>query len=250
MAAKHDLAEGGKLCHAVAHGGDRDPCGRLEGVAIGAGADRRESERSSTRRRSHLETATVAGRQQFRFTMVAPLPHRADRVDYPARRQAIAACQFRIPRMATAERAAFGQQFRAGGAVNRPVDTAAAKQGAVGGIDDGVDSQGGEVGVYGTQRGSRAIIPDYPIGSVQSGAGVGQRDRAIIPDYPIGSVGVQPDWPSADRCVGLKPDLQAVDGSNTAVRMDFLGKLYARAAHRASCEKIPATVDRSAPFRL
>ena len=42
---------------------------------------------------------------------------------------------------------AGGEQARAGGMMDGPIDTAAAKQGLVGGVDDGVDAELGDIAV-------------------------------------------------------------------------------------------------------
>ncbi len=45
------------------------------------------------------------------------------------------------------------KQLRAGGAMIAPSDPAAAKQRRIGGIDDGIQRERGEVGLNGTQGG-------------------------------------------------------------------------------------------------
>jgi hypothetical protein len=66
--------------------------------------------------------------------------------------QAIAAGDLRLSGRAAAERAAFGQQIGTGGAVNGAVDTAAAEQRFIGGVDDGVDVELGDVAFKGAER--------------------------------------------------------------------------------------------------
>jgi hypothetical protein len=44
------------------------------------------------------------------------------------------------------EGAAFGEQLRPGGAMDRTVDAASAKQRTIRGVDDGVNAQAGNVG--------------------------------------------------------------------------------------------------------
>src|SRR4051812_672916 len=48
--------------------------------------------------------------------------------------------------LATVKRPAFGQEFRACRPMDRPIDTAPAKQRRIGRVDDGVNAQRGDVG--------------------------------------------------------------------------------------------------------
>src|SRR5688572_27075618 len=63
-----------------------------------------------------------------------------------ARLQPIAPCYLRLASATAAQRAAFGEQFRPGGAVDGAVHAAASEQGRVGGIDEGVNVEGRDVG--------------------------------------------------------------------------------------------------------
>jgi hypothetical protein len=62
-------------------------------------------------------------------------------VDDVGRGQAVAERQLGLARLAAAERAAFGEQFGPGGAMDRAVDPAAAEQRGVRGVDDRVDCE-------------------------------------------------------------------------------------------------------------
>ena len=53
---------------------------------------------------------------------------------------------FGVAGFAAMEGSAFGQKFGAGGAVNRAVDAAPAEQARIGGVDDGVNAQGRDIG--------------------------------------------------------------------------------------------------------
>jgi len=103
-------------------------------------------------RRGQLERAPVTGFEQGRFTGTATLPHRADRMDHVPRRQPMASRHFRIAGRATAKRAAFGEQFRSGGAMDRAVHPATAQQRLVRGIDDCVHGESRDVRVERAQR--------------------------------------------------------------------------------------------------
>src|SRR5438876_57100 len=64
---------------------------------------------------------------------------RPDRVNDKARRQTIAASNFRFPGLTTAQRSTFREQFGAGRAMNRAINSAAAKKRRICGIHDGID---------------------------------------------------------------------------------------------------------------
>ncbi len=75
-----------------------------------------------------LQRTPVARGQQLRLAGVAAMPHRADRVDDVARRQAIATRDLGIAGGAAAEGPAFGEQFGSGRAMDRAIDAAAAQE--------------------------------------------------------------------------------------------------------------------------
>ena len=118
--------------------------------------DRRENDRrrsrspgtrsSADRARPRAQRRAIAGREQIRLAARAAVPHRPDRVDDVFRRQVVAARDLRRAGGAAAERSAFRQQLPSGGAVDRAIDPAAAEQRGVGGVDDGVDRERGDVG--------------------------------------------------------------------------------------------------------
>jgi len=60
--------------------------------------------------------------------------------------QPISAGDFGVAGRATMERAAFGEQFRAGAAMDRAIDAAATKQRRICGVDDGVNAQRRDIG--------------------------------------------------------------------------------------------------------
>src|SRR5260370_33271673 len=70
-------------------------------------------------------------------------PARPDGRDYVDGGAPIAAGQPRLTRRTAADRPAFGKQARAGRAVDRPVDAAAAEQRCTCGVDDRIDREAG-----------------------------------------------------------------------------------------------------------
>src|SRR5207247_9531634 len=91
------------------------------------------------------QAAPVAGRQELVLAVAPTVPDRPDRVDDPLRRQAIATGDPRLPGLTAAERSALRQELRAGGAMDRAIDTAAAEQCRIRGVDDRVDQLPGDV---------------------------------------------------------------------------------------------------------
>src|SRR5262249_6425830 len=77
--------------------------------------------------------------------LAAAAPHRADGVDDVLGFEAIAAGDLGGTGVAAAERAAFGEKLRPGGAMDGPVDAAAAEQWPGGSVDDGPDIERGDV---------------------------------------------------------------------------------------------------------
>jgi len=125
--------------------GDRDG-GRLpDGIAVNPAADRRQGDGRDLVRMSEREAVPIAGREQFRLALVPAAPDRPDRMDDVPRGQSIAFGKLRLARPAAAEQPAFVNQLRPGGAVDGPIDAAAAEQRTVRRIDDRVHLEPGDV---------------------------------------------------------------------------------------------------------
>src|SRR6266567_1221359 len=71
--------------------------------------------------------------------MFPAAPDRPDRVNDKAGRQTIAASNFRFPRLTTAQRSTFREQFGAGRAMNRAIDSAATEKCCVSRVYNRVD---------------------------------------------------------------------------------------------------------------
>ena len=132
----------------ASHGrGNRDPCGAVGGKTIDAGGDRRESQRAE-----RIGLRQVRSRGDSRrpadasSPAVAAMPDRADGVNHMPRRQPITLGDLGVAGLAAMQRAAFGQQFRPGRAMDRAIDAAAAEQRGVRRVDDGVNAQRRDVG--------------------------------------------------------------------------------------------------------
>ena len=125
---------------------NRDARCPIGGKGIDAGRYRRKGNRGETVRRRKIKRGAITGREQLLLPSAASSPDRADGMDDMPRRQAIAASDFCQTGFAAAKRSAFGQEVRSGSAVNGAVYPAAAKQGPVGGVDDGIGGERCDVG--------------------------------------------------------------------------------------------------------
>lgn len=89
---------------------------------------------------------TIARRKRLIFAVAAPVPDWSDGVDHMPRRQTIGPGDLGATGLATIQHAAFDGEFRPGCAMNRAVNTAAAKQRRIRGVDDGINAQCRKVG--------------------------------------------------------------------------------------------------------
>src|SRR5690348_5943934 len=92
------------------------------------------------------DCAGVAGGEQLVLAATAAIPDRPDRMDHVLRRQPISPGDLGAAGLAATEGAAFGEELRAGRAMDRAIDAAAAQERRVRGVDDGVNAQCGDVG--------------------------------------------------------------------------------------------------------
>jgi hypothetical protein len=95
---------------------------------------------------AEFDGAGVAGGECSIFTLAAAVPDRTDSMNHMPRRQPITSGDLGVAGAAAVERPAFRQQLRSGRAMNGAIHPATAKQRAVGGVDNGIDAQAGDVG--------------------------------------------------------------------------------------------------------
>jgi hypothetical protein len=95
---------------------------------------------------TEFDGADVARGQRLILAIAATVPDRADGVNDMPCRQPISQGDLGVAGLAAMERAAFGYQFRPGAAMNRAIDAAAAEQGIIRGVDDGINAQARDVG--------------------------------------------------------------------------------------------------------
>src|ERR1700733_12727286 len=87
----------------------------------------------------------VAGGEILIFSPRPAMPNRTDRVDHIFGRQPKTRRQLGFAGWAALELAAGLQKLRSGGAMDSAVNSAAAQKRAIGGIDDGVQCQAGDI---------------------------------------------------------------------------------------------------------
>jgi len=115
-------------------GADRDACGPVGREGIDASRYRRKGDRREVGPRCKPERGPITGREQVLFSSMPALPDRPHSMDDVAGRQSIAAGHFCRTGFATTKRSALGQQV------------AAAEQGAVGSVDNGIGVKRRDVG--------------------------------------------------------------------------------------------------------
>src|SRR5574337_432141 len=114
-------------------------------VTIDPATDRREGDACHTVLHGQLEAGAVAGGQQLGFLCVSTVPYRTDGVDNPAGSQVEARSDAGFAGRTAAQACAVRPQAWARGAVYGAIHAAAAQKAGVGGIDDGIDGETGDV---------------------------------------------------------------------------------------------------------
>lgn len=115
------------------------------GITVDSGADAREGDGVQLILYGKPEAIAVAGGQQEAFALMSPAPDGSDRVDHVSGRQTVAFGDLSFPGITSVEGAAFGKQFRTGSPMDGAVDTSASEQTVVGGIDNSIHFQAGDV---------------------------------------------------------------------------------------------------------
>ena len=121
------------------------PQGLIFRIAIGAGGDQGEGHGFALLLFGQGKAFAVAGSQKLPLTAMAAVPHGAHGMDHVPAGQVIGGGDFGIAGPAAAQSAAFRQKLRPGGSVDGAVHSAAAQQGFLGGVDDGVHLHFGDI---------------------------------------------------------------------------------------------------------
>ena len=110
----------------IADGVDRRPERQILRKPVNTGGDERKRDRLTRVLQRERKRRPVAGGELLTLSVCTAAPLRADRVDNVPARQRIALRELRVPGRAAAERFAFRQQLRTGGAVDAAVHPTAA----------------------------------------------------------------------------------------------------------------------------
>ena len=92
-------------------------------------------------------------------------PEGADGVDNKTRGQIVSASDFRFTRLATAECATFGKKLWSSGAMNRAIDSAAAKQRSIGRVHNCNHIKLGDVATHDFDRATKQFVSKRSNGS-------------------------------------------------------------------------------------
>jgi hypothetical protein len=145
-AAKDDARQRRRSGQRVGRCRDRDLCGTVGRESERAGGNCREGYRRKPIGLAEFDCATITRREVVILTLVATVPDRPNGMNYVPRRQPIAFGDLGIAGFAAMQRAAFGKQFGSSRIMYIAIDAATTKQRRIGGVDDGVNAQGRDVG--------------------------------------------------------------------------------------------------------
>jgi tetratricopeptide (TPR) repeat protein len=133
---KDDLFDRRFICQEPGHRTDCDTRCIPHRIAVDAATDRGKGNRAYAVRRRKRQALGVAARQQLGLAVPAVAIARPDCMDHELRRQPIPSGDLRLTGRTATQRAAFRQQFRPRGAMDRTVHTATAQQRLVRRIHD------------------------------------------------------------------------------------------------------------------
>src|ERR1700730_11289976 len=144
-AAENDATNGVARLRLADHGRNRDPCRAMGGKAIDAGRDRGKSDRLKLVGAGKLKRMAIAAGEQFVLARRSAVPHGADGMDHVARGQTVTVRDLGVASGAALKRPALGEEIGSGGAMDGAVDTAAAQERSIRGVDNGGDREPGNV---------------------------------------------------------------------------------------------------------
>ena len=124
---------------------ERDMRGFLNWITVSAATDRRKGYRFDFTLHRKLQRIAVAICQRPRFVVFPATPDRSDCVNHEASGQTISTRDFSFTGTTTAQRTAFGEQFRACGMVNRAIDAATAEERCIRRVHDRINIEFSDV---------------------------------------------------------------------------------------------------------
>ena len=95
---------------------------------------------------AQFDGADVVRGQRLIFARLSAVPDRTDGMNHMAGRQTVSTADFGFSGIAAVQQTAFRQKLRPCRAMDRAIDAAATEQRRIGGVDDGVNAQGRDVG--------------------------------------------------------------------------------------------------------
>src|SRR5262245_66192220 len=144
-AAEDDTLDGMRLAERRCDRANRDERRALGWKTVSGGRDCGIGDRGEAVLGGKREAVAIAAREQPVFAALAATPDGANGVDHMARLEAETGRDLGLARLATAERGASLFKLGAGGAMDRAIDAATAEQAPIGGVDDGVDVERGDI---------------------------------------------------------------------------------------------------------
>jgi len=130
----------------IDNGTDRNTGGTVGRKAIDAGRNRWKGDRGEPVLLAELDRAAIAGGKQIILTKRAAIPHRPNRVDHVSGGEPIALGDLGVAGLATVEHPALRNKVRPRRTMDGAIDASPAEQRGIGGVDDGVNAHGGNVG--------------------------------------------------------------------------------------------------------
>jgi hypothetical protein len=139
-AAEDDAVQRRRGGQTIRYGRNRDPRGAVSGKTIDTGGNGGKCNRAEAVNLAQFDGTAIAERQLLVLAAVSAMPDRANGMNYMPGRESVSPGDFGVAGLATMERAAFGKKRWPGRTMDRAIDAAAAEQGAVRGVDDGVNA--------------------------------------------------------------------------------------------------------------
>jgi hypothetical protein len=144
--AEGNRGNGGRAGERFDHRADRNLRRTLGRKAVDARRDGGKRNRSQIVSLAQRQRAAVARRQRLILAGVPAVPHGPDGMQHMLCRQPVTWCDLDVASGAAIQGAAGGEQFGAGSAMDGTIDATAAEQRRIGGVDNGINAQGRDVG--------------------------------------------------------------------------------------------------------
>lgn len=117
----------------------------VRGKSVGSRRDGRKSDRPQAKLLGGLQGIPVTGRKKSILVPLAARPDGPDGVDHVSGRQTIGSAPTRLARRAAADPPSLFEEPGPRGPVDGPVDASPSEEGRIGGIDDGIRLETGDV---------------------------------------------------------------------------------------------------------